>query len=172
MCQEGVIKFDVKYMLIFLVGVIGVLLGLLVGRNSSTTSSSLQMPADDGKLAKEYKEKNLVKLIRDNAKDIQTCYLDLLKKENKNIEGTLTLLFKLEEDGEISNTKVTGSSFNNNNFESCVTKKFDGLYLSPPPIGINRYISHDLAFKDEQTALKEAEEKKQNSKPPEILPVK
>lgn len=157
--------------------IIGVLIGLIIprGNNSPSTSApvaSMQMPADDGKLAQSYKEKVIVKTIRDNAKDLQTCYFTLLDKKPSVSEGELVVLFKVEENGEISSVKVTKNDFNDSDFGDCISKKLATYYLTPPPLGINRYISHSLAFKSEETAEKEAKERAEKSKPPKVLPVK
>jgi hypothetical protein len=132
----------------------------------------MQTPADDGKLAQSYKEKVVVKVIRENAKDLQKCYFELLDKKPAISEGAMDVLIKVEEDGKISSAKITKDQFNDSNFQNCVTKKMESYYLSPPPLGINRYISHVLAFKSEATALKEASERAENSQPPKMLPVR
>lgn len=131
----------------------------------------MQTPADDGKLAKTYKEKVVMKAIYDNAKDLQVCYFDFLKKKTKISEGAMDILLKVEEDGSISLAKITKDDFDDVAFEDCVSKKLQSYYLSPPPLGINRYISHSLAFKSEATATKEAKERAEKNKPPKILPV-
>ena len=131
----------------------------------------MQTPADNGKLAQTYKEKVLLKVIRENAKDLQTCYFDLLKKTPIITEGEMNILFKIEEDGKISSAKITKDQFNDKKFESCISNKLESYYLSPPPLGINRFISHVLAFKSEAQALKDAKERAEKSKPPMMLPV-
>lgn len=145
-----------------------------LGKNSSMpvqNSQVMQAPADDGKLAQTYKEKVVMKVIHDNAKDLQTCYFDFLGKKPATTEGEMAILFKVEENGSISSVKVTKNGFQDNAFVDCVSKKFESYYLSPPPLGINRYISHVLAFKSEATAEKEAKERAEKSKPPKMLPV-
>lgn len=131
----------------------------------------MQTPADDGKLAQSYKEKVLLKTIHDNAKELQTCYFELLKKSPPVTEGEMNVLFKVEEDGKISSAKITKDQFNDKNFQTCISTKLESYYLSPPPLGINRYISHVLAFKSEAQALKEAQERALKNKPPVMLPV-
>jgi hypothetical protein len=155
-----------------LVAVICVLLGLLLGRQSPPASSSYQMPADDGKLAKTYKEENLVKSIRDNAKNLQTCYLSYLEKKPEVKEGTMSLLLKVEESGQVSEVQMTKDQFENKDFENCLIKKIEKFYLSPPPLGINRYIAHELGFKSEETALREVKERQEKNRPPKVLPVR
>lgn len=165
--------------IIILVGVIGVLLGVLIGKRDSVGPAPAPVsvansfaPADDGKLAKEYKEQVIVKTIRENAKDLQKCYFELLAGKPEVSEGEITILFKVEEDGSISSAKATRNEFANVDFENCVTEKMKSYYLTPPPYGINRNISHVLAFKSEETALKEAKERELKNKPPKMLPVR
>ena len=126
---------------------------------------------DSAKLGKEYKEKVVVKVIQENAKDIQKCYLDYLAQNKELTEGTLDLLFKVEENGMISEVAITKNDFKNQEMGDCVSEKMKNYYLSPPPLGINRYISHTLAFKSEETAKREAEERAKNNAPPKVLPV-
>lgn len=156
-----------------LIGIIGILLGIIFGRTTSTTTAPVvnQTPADDGKLAKEYKEKNLVKVIKDNAKSLQVCYFAFLDKKPSVTEGVMDILIKVEEDGKISSARITKDEFIDKDFESCLISKFNNFYLAPPPLGINRYMSHVLAFKSEATALKEEKEWQENNKPPMMLPV-
>ena len=165
-------KFDFKLILIIvLVGIIGILTGFIVGRNNNETAQSAVAPVE-AKVAKEYKEQVLVKTIRENAKDIQECYLALLESGPKMKEGNLTVLIKVEEDGKISSAKVTKNDFLDKGIESCVSKKLESYYLAPPPVGINRFISHNLAFKTEETAEKEAKAREEKKHPPKLFPVK
>ncbi|MBP9682434.1 MAG: hypothetical protein KBD76_13590 [Bacteriovorax sp.] len=157
---------------LFLVAVICILAGLLLGKSSTPSPSAYQMPADDGKLAKSYKEENLVKAIRDNAKILQTCYLAYLDKKPEIKEGVMNILLKVEESGQISEVKITKDQFQNLDFENCLIKKIEKFYLSPPPLGINRYLAHELGFKSEETALKEAKERQEKNRPPKVLPVR
>lgn len=155
---------------------IGILSGILIGRSTSVPAPSQGQnqnfaPADDGKLSREYKEKVVGSMIRDNAKELQKCYLSHLDKKPKIIEGDLNILFKVEEDGKISSASVTKNEFQDNSVSECVISKIQGQFLSPPPYGINRNISHTLSFKTEATAAKEAKERELNSRPPKVLPV-
>ena len=139
--------------------------------HESSSSSAMQAPAGDAKLAQSYKEKVVVRKIYDNAKDIQSCYLDYLEKKPKVTEGAMDILLKIEEDGSIDSVKITQDSFQDNVFEGCIANKLKGHFLSPPPLGINRFISHTLAFKSEAKALKDAKEREEKNKPPKLLPV-
>lgn len=163
--------------IIVLVGVIGVLAGVLIGRGNNTQTAQTAapmsnfVPADDGKLAKEYKEQVVVSVIRDNAKDLQKCYLAHLDKKPKINEGVLNVLIKVEEDGKISSANVTKNEFEDDGIADCVSEKLKTYYLSPPPYGINRNIAHVIAFKTEATAEREAKERQLKNQPPKVLPV-
>ena len=134
-------KIDIKTgIIIVLVGVIGLLLGLVIGKGSAPAGQ--QMAAApvanyggdaEGKLAKEFKEKVLLKVIRDNAKDLQFCYFALLEKKPKITEGVLDYIIKVEEDGKISDVKLIKNEFGDENMGECVTKKILSYHLSPPP---------------------------------------
>ena len=56
--------------IIFLVGIICLLAGVLIAQKSSPEPSIYQQPADDGKLSKSYKEENLVAKIREKGKEV------------------------------------------------------------------------------------------------------
>ncbi|WPU63801.1 AgmX/PglI C-terminal domain-containing protein [Peredibacter starrii] len=166
-------KLDFKItVIIVLVGVIGILTGFIVGRKNNEIALPATTTAIDGKLAKEYKEQVLVKTIRENAKDLQQCYFALLDSKPKVTEGSLTVLIKVEEDGKISSAKITKNEFQDPKLEGCVSQKLESYYLAPPPMGINRNISHVLAFKTEETAQKEARAREAKSRPPKLFPVK
>lgn len=169
------LKVDLKLgVIIGLVGLVGLLVGGLLGRSSNPTpvASIASYGSDaDGKLAKEFKEKVLLKTIRDNAKDLQVCYFDLLADKPKIMEGLLEYILKVEEDGKISEAKLIKNEFEDDDIGLCVTKKLLSYHLAPPPYGINRYIAHTLAFKSEETAKKEAEERAKNNQPPKVMPV-
>lgn len=160
-----------EILIIVLVGVIGLLLGILITQTQSSGQVVYQQPADDGKLSKNYKEENLVAAIREKAKELQSCYFSYLENSPEIKEGVVKILFKVEENGFIGNHQVTESDFKNSKLNECVLDKFNNTYLAPPPLGINRYISHDLAFKLEETALKEAKERELRNRPPKVLPV-
>jgi hypothetical protein len=174
------VRIDLKTgIIIVLVGVIGLLLGLVVGKSSAPSQGPAVAAAPvanyggdaDGKLAKEFKEKVLLKVIRDNAKDLQICYFALLEKKPKVSEGVLDYIIQVEEDGKISNVKLIKNEFADGDMAECVTKKLMSYYLSPPPYGINRFIAHTIAFKSEATANKEAKERALKSQPPKVMPV-
>lgn len=176
--QELPIKIDLKLgIIIVLVGVIGILAGILIGRGSPVQSAQAPapvsnfVPADDGKLAKEYKEQALVTTIRENAKDLQKCYLAHLETKPKVNEGVLNVLIKVEEDGKVSSASVIKNEFEDAEIADCVAEKLKSYHLPPPPYGINRNIAHVIAFKTEATAEREAKERELKNRPPKVLPV-
>lgn len=142
----------------------------MLGRNSAN-QALMQAPADE-KAAKGFKDKIISKVIRDNAKDIQKCYFEFLNKKPQVSEGEIDILIELKENGKVGSVEVTRNQFNDESFGSCVAEKIDSYFFAPPPIGINRFISHTLAFKSEETALREAKERAEKNKPPMMLPVK
>ncbi|MFP5387378.1 MAG: AgmX/PglI C-terminal domain-containing protein [Bacteriovoracia bacterium] len=156
-------------LIVFLLVAICTLTGVLIGKNLVSTSTPSQL--DDGKIAKEYKERSLVKVIRDNAKDLQKCYLDFLATRPTMQEGDIEIVVEVEEDGEIDSAKIIKNDFNNGDFESCLSDKLEDYHLPPPPLGINRYLSHTLSFKSEETALREAKERKEKEKLPKLIPI-
>lgn len=160
-----------EYLILLLIGLVGLLIGVLITQKPSQAPVSYQQPADDGKLAKAYKDENLVAKIRSKGESIQECYLTYLTTSPEKKEGVVKILFKIEEDGLIGKTQVTENDFKNSKLEDCILEKFEKTYLAPPPLGINRFISHDLAFKLEETALKEAKERELRNQPPKVLPV-
>lgn len=173
-------KIDFKTaVIIALVAVIGLLAGILIGRSPSGSAPSAQtaikkesfVPADDGKLAKAYEKDELGKVIRENAKDLQECYFKLLAKKPAINEGTMAVLLKIEEDGKISQAKVTKNELKDEDFGDCISKKLTSYYLAPPPYGINRFISYDLTFQSEETVARQAKEREEKSRPPKILPI-
>lgn len=165
-------KLGIKeFIILALVTIIGVLIGVLITQKPQQAPVVYQQPADDGKLAKTYKEENLVVKIRNKGKEIQTCYFDYLETSPETKEGVVKILFKVEEDGFVGKMQITDNDFKNTKIEKCILEKLENMYLSPPPLGINRFISHDLAFKLEETAIKEAKEREERNKPPKVLPV-
>lgn len=144
--------------------------GVLIGKGSMN-QPTVQGPADE-KMEKAFKDKVISKVIRENAKDLQKCYFNLLDKKPSVTEGDIDILIHLEENGKVSSAELTKNTLNDSQFGDCVVKKVESYYFAPPPIGINRYISHTLSFKSEETALREAKERAEASKPPQMLPVK
>lgn len=170
-------KLDQKtIVIIVLATALGLTLGLLFGKSKDVT---VKTPApvtpysvgDSGKLAKEYKEKSVNRAIFENSKNIQECYLEYLKASPTITEGELVVLFKVEENGEMTELKTTKNEFNNQEFGECVNRKLSQIFLDPPPMGINRYISHTLSFIKEETAKALEEKRKKEKLLPKVLPV-
>lgn len=165
-------KIGIKeFIIICLVGIVCLLAGILLAQKPVVDPVVYQQPADDGKLSKRYKDENLVAKIRNKASELQRCYFIYLESSPETKEGVVKILFKVEEDGLIGKTQITENEFKNTQLSKCILAQFEKTYLSPPPLGINRYISHDLDFKLEETAIKEAKEREARNQPPKILPV-
>lgn len=166
-------KIDIKIgIIVILVGV----LAFLMGRNSSQNTKSgapvsTASVAPDGKLAKNYKQKEIVKTIRANAKDLQSCYLTYLEKKGPVNEGVIKILFLLRENGSVSEARTISNEFPDINFGECVASKMKSYHFAPPPLGINRNIIHELAFKTQETAEREAKERLKKNSLPKVLPV-
>jgi hypothetical protein len=172
-------KIDIKtIIIIILIFIIGILLGFNIKKTESgnTSISSPRenfLPAENGKLSKEYKSKELTSFINKNAAKIQSCYLTYLEKKPTKGEGNLQILIKVEEDGRMSNVRISDNELQDESIANCVIKNFENNYIAPPPIGINHYLTHSLAFKSEENAKKEQEERaKKRDQLPKVLPVK
>lgn len=166
-------KIDKKTSAIFvLVAVVAFLLGKLYSGNSSQSNLANNMAGvADGKLLRQYKQKEISKTVRENARDLQKCYLAYLDKKPQISEGVIKVLFLLKENGAVEESRVVKSDFPDPEFGKCANEKIKSYYFSPPPFGINRNIDHDLAFKSQETAEREAKEWAEKQKLPKILPV-
>lgn len=165
-------KIDAKSLIIIvLIGLLFSIVGYLLGSSGSTSSDQQYALPADSKVAKDYKREEIVKTIRDNAKDIQKCYLDYLKIEREQKEGTITVLFLLNEDGSVSKSSVIKNEFSDDEFGQCAAQKIASYHFAPPPLGINRNISHDLAFMTQETAEAMAKERAEQRAMPKVLPV-
>lgn len=172
-------KIDGKVLIIIvLVGIIGVMAGVLIGQSSSVTQASVQsqvapaaMSVADPKVMKDYKKNEIMKVIRENSKEIQVCYKDHLNLKPETTEGMIRFILSLNEDGSVRNAKLIKSDFGESDIGNCSVNILKNLNFAPPPLGINRNISHELAFKSEETARREAEEAKKRSSLPKVLPV-
>lgn len=162
-------KMDSKNLIIV---VLLVIVAFLAGRNFSGQQKASPAPAPfDPKIAASYKQKEVSKTIRENAKDIQECYLSYLQNKPDMNEGVIKILFKLKENGSVESSEAVSNDFKNVTFGECVSKKFERYYFAPPPAGMNRNILHELAFKTQETAEREAKERSEQNVLPKILPV-
>lgn len=171
-------KLDPKTtIIIVLVFIIGILIGMNLSQKSTAVNQA-EVPksnssSENGKIAKEYQLKEFMGFIKKNASKIQTCYLGYLEKKPKITEGDLKILAKVDEDGKMSAVKITQTDLPEDTLSDCVVKKFENLYLGPPPHGINRFLSHTISFKSVESAEKELKEKAaRENKMPLILPNK
>lgn len=166
-------KIDLKTsMIVILVAVVAFLAGKLYTVNTSQSNLANNMgAAADGKLLRQYKQKEINRTVRENARDLQKCYLAYLEKKPQVSEGVIKILFLLKENGAVEESRVVKSDFPDPEFGKCANEKIKSYYFSPPPFGINRNIDHDLAFKSQETAEREAKEWAEKQKLPRILPV-
>lgn len=156
--------------IVVLVAIIAFLAGKIYTDKSQSNLAN-NMPAADGKLLRQYKQKEITRTIRENAKDLQKCYLAYLDKKPQVTEGVIKVLFLLKENGSVEESRIVKSDFPDPTFGTCANDKIKSYYFSPPPFGINRNIDHDLAFKSQETAEREAKEWAEKQKLPKILPV-
>lgn len=87
--------------------------------------------------------------------------LELPAKER--VEGSLTYVFHLKENGELIEYELAKDDFKDDKFPKCIQAGFKDLRFLPPPLGINRYIAYEMTFKKDETVRKELEERKSNS---------
>lgn len=149
-----------KKFLIALFLVIGIIAGILF---SKTYLSSTPSPAS-AKVLNEYKG-DVAKVIRENAADLQKCYLEHLAMNPKRDEGKVSFVFQVEEDGRVSSMDVTGNELESETIKSCVSQKISSYRFPPPPVGVNRYISHTILFESPESAAS-----RRNKRFPKILP--
>ena len=153
-------KTDFKTIsIIILVLVLGIVGGLFGGKYFQRS----EVPAS-AQVLQEYKD-DVAKVIRTNAKDLQTCYNDHLSGNPKIREGKISFIFQVEEDGKVSSTDIIGNEFESEEIKKCVSTKISSYRFPPPPIGVNRYISHTLRFESPESF---AERRKKRF--PKVLP--
>lgn len=111
------------------------------------------------KIAKAY-QRTINKLISRENKKIQACYLDYQKKRPK-AEGKVRYIFHVNVDGSINNIKIASSEFDSP-FDQCTVNIMSKIHLNPPPSGMNPHISYTLNFLNEDTAKKQALERKKS----------
>lgn len=138
---------------------LGLLAGMLWSKKNTTT-----IVHDSGKLTESYKAE-VAGVIRDHARDIQSCYLEFLKNKKDVPEGKFSFIVHIEDSGEVTKFDVTKNELDES-MKDCLKTKIMSYRFTPPPAGINKYISHSLSFKSEESALKEKEARKL----PKVLP--
>lgn len=166
-------KIDIKTsIIVVLIAVVAFLAGKIYTVNTTQSSQANNMAGvADEKLLRQYKQKEITATIRENAKDLQKCYLAYLEKKPQVTEGVIKVLFLLKENGAVEESRVVKSDFPDPEFGNCTNDKIKTYYFSPPPFGINRNIDHELAFKSQETAEREAKEWAEKQKLPKVLPV-
>lgn len=90
-----------------------------------------------------------------------TTQLELPPKER--VEGSLTYVFQLKENGELIEYELANDEFKDPRFVKCIQAGFKDLRFLPPPLGINRYIAYEMTFKKDETVRREMEERKSSS---------
>lgn len=166
-------KLDLKSsVIVILLIVVAFMAGKMYNMNSDRGQQNQNMSsAPDPKLIRQFKQKEINRTIRENARDLQKCYLTFLEKKTAITEGVIKVVFQLKENGNVEEIKVVKNDFSDDVFGRCVADKIKTYYFAPPPPGINRNIDHELAFKSQETAEREAKEWAEKQKLPKILPV-
>ena len=90
-----------------------------------------------------------------------TPQLELPARER--VEGSLTYIFQVRENGELVDYELANDEFKDLKFSKCIQTAFKDLRFLPPPLGINRFIAYEMSFKKDETIKKELEEKKASS---------
>ena len=139
---------------------------------------NLMSPNPDEKALSNYKRSGFNNFIMAYGREYSDCYNKLLEKigekpkdenDTRSREGVLTYVFQVGEDGSLLKYELIQNEFKDAEIDGCVSKHFADLRFLPPPLGINRYISHDFSFKTKETYEKELEERKNSL--PKVLPV-
>jgi len=161
-----------------------VVLGLAFG-NLFSNKVTLMAPAGDTKILSSYIRNGFANRLmsKDRRVHYSKCYDNFIKQAElkapsttpqsdggttlstqptKTLEGLLTYVFHLTEDGKIIDFELAENELNDSSFAKCVEKAFEKLRFLPPPLGINRYLAYEMSFKKDETYLKELEEKKSN----------
>lgn len=84
-------------------------------------------------------------------------------------EGALIFVFHVRESGELQDFDLAIDELHDATFTECIKKALTGIRFTPPPLGINRYISYEMNFKTEET-LKKEREQKANQAPYTLVP--
>lgn len=152
-----------------------------VSPHGQSASVTLQAPNPDEKALQKYKRAGFNDVVMKYAREYSDCYKVYLGEDDKGVavekrpegfirEGVMTFVFHVAEDGRMLSYNLVKDDFKQDDFEKCIHKNFSDLHFLPPPLGINRYIAHDLSFKTEETYKRELEERK-NQSLPKVLPV-
>lgn len=172
---------------------VGIAIGSYVsaGKTSQAAGQSvvLMAPAPDAKTEMGYRRNGFAdRIMSPQRREALTgCYNELLKAngidESKpaaannptstdmsKFEGKVTYVFHIAENGEKISHEIVDSQISDRNFLGCIEVALRGVRFLPPPLGINRYLSHEFTFKSEQTYRKELEEKK-NQEPLVLITV-
>ncbi|MEY3902692.1 MAG: hypothetical protein RL189_1998 [Pseudomonadota bacterium] len=185
-------KFQLTTFAVSLVAV-GLFLGFYASASKAPQNNGqsvvLMAPASDPKIELAYRRNGFAdRIMSPQRREALTgCYNELLKAngidESKpaatksptstdmsKFEGKVTYVFHIAENGEKISHEIIDSQISDSNFLGCIEVALRGVRFLPPPLGINRYLSHEFTFKSEQTFRKEMEEKK-NQEPLVLITV-
>lgn len=88
--------------------------------------------------------------------EILACYREYLERNKENTdpkflkEGSATMDWQVDDDGEVMAPSVVRSSFTDNAFHSCMVNKIAAWRFPEPPFGTKKYVEHTFKFQDEK----------------------
>lgn len=85
--------------------------------------------------------------IRDNLKDIKTCYEEVLKSD-KNAKGKMVIDFSVDDSGKVAAAEANAdkTTLNNDSLKECLINKISKLDFPAAPKGMMAEISYPFFF--------------------------
>ncbi len=120
------------------------------------TESRQGAPGRDGRSTDPYISGPVKNTVVKYSSEILSCYREFLErnKENKDPkfqkEGSTTMDWQVDDDGEVLSPSVVRSSFTDGTFHSCMVKKITAWRFPEPPFGTKKYVEHTFKFQDEK----------------------
>jgi hypothetical protein len=129
-------------------------------------------PSPDNKAEQAYM-RNVVSqnlMTSDKRVKYSQCYKDFLARAPSQAgvaastepanQGKVVYVLQLAEDGKMLGFELATSDFAEKVFLNCLENLIEGTRFLPPPLGVNRYMSYEFSFKDDEVYKKELEERK------------
>ena len=91
-----------------------------------------------------------------HSSEILACYRVFLELNKENTdpkfqkEGSTTMDWQVDEDGEVMAPSVVRSNFTDAAFHACLVKKISAWRFPEPPFGSKKYVEHTFNFQDEK----------------------
>jgi hypothetical protein len=174
---------------------IGTIIGI-IGTIWFKESTIIQTPISDSKIQSNYMRNGFSNILMapTRRRSYSNCYENFVKTRstatsrtesaanasslnskqeelpsNERIEGSLTYVFHLAEDGKVNHFDLAVDELSDQTLSNCIEQAFKGVRFLPPPLGINRYIAYEMTFKRDET-LKREQAEKQNNPPLTLVP--